>query len=444
MAAFALSAIQVLPSSEWSRRSERAAYRSPRSIYEVPSYLARDKFEGDRSSIARGLFGEPESGMHHGHIYEFSVGPWRLPEFVWPNFSGQMFPAHRRWASVIPAEGRVWTPSLYLGLVPLLLGLSVWRVRGGPVAVRWLSWASLLATLASFGGYGVGWLLHEFRCGVLGAQAEDVILGWPVGGLYWLLVVTLPGYAYFRYPAKLMVIAALGLSQLAAFGLDRLREREPETLRRWTLGFVIVQRGRVPDQFGDQPRVERVDSACAARYAVRPLRCHRSADRPARVAAARRSAGRPRVVAVGRSGPPIAALAGSRLVAPDGGRHQHVQRLDGPHGAAQRLAGNLPRGGEHCGARVARRRRAALIASSAARAAIGIRSSGRCARRRIATARASAGTAKRCTRSTTWKTAWRSSKRTAVRPRTITWRSWAPHAVTAGGVRTVSVNRARW
>ena len=57
--------------------------------------------------------------------------------------------------------------------------------------------------------------------------------------MYWLLVVILPGYAYFRYPAKLMVIAALGLSQLAAFGLDRLREREPETLRRWTLGFVI-------------------------------------------------------------------------------------------------------------------------------------------------------------------------------------------------------------
>jgi hypothetical protein len=240
LAAFALSAIQVLPSSEWSRRSERAAYRSPRSIYEVPSYLARDTFEGDRSSITRGLFGEPESGMHHGHIYEFSVGPWRLPEFVWPNFSGQMFPAHRRWASAVPAEGRVWTPSLYLGLVPLLLGLSVWRVRSGPVAMRWLSWASLLATLASFGGYGVGWLLHEFRCGVLGAQAEDVILGWPVGGLYWLLVVTLPGYAYFRYPAKLMVIAALGFSQLAAFGLDRLREREPEPLRRWTLGFVLV------------------------------------------------------------------------------------------------------------------------------------------------------------------------------------------------------------
>lgn len=239
-AAVALAAIQVLPSSEWSRQSERAAYRSPRSLYEIPGYLARERVEGERSSIAQGLFGVPDPGMHHEHIYDFSVGPWRLAEFVWPNFSGQIFPVHRRWASAIPAEGRVWTPSLYLGLVPLLLGLATWRLRGGPAPVRWLSWASLLATLASFGGYGLGWLLHEFRCDVLGAAADDVLVGWPVGGLYWMLVVLLPGYAYFRYPAKLLVIAALGLSQLAAFGLDRLDQAEPVRLRRGLLGLVVL------------------------------------------------------------------------------------------------------------------------------------------------------------------------------------------------------------
>lgn len=235
-----LSAIQVLPSSEWSRQSGRAAYRSPRSIYEIPAYLARSRPENDRNSIVQGMFGAPEPGMHHEHIYHFSVGPWRLAELAWPNCSGQMFPVHRRWANAVSAEGRVWTPSLYLGLVPLLLGLSVWRLRGGPPAVRWLSWASLLATLAGLGGYGAGWLLQEFRCSVLGARADDMMIGWPVGGLYWLLVVFLPGYAYFRYPAKLFVIAALGLSQLAAIALDRLGRNEPTTLRRWTLGFVVV------------------------------------------------------------------------------------------------------------------------------------------------------------------------------------------------------------
>lgn len=240
LAAGALSAIQVLPSSEWSRQSGRAAYRSPRSLYEIPSYLARSRPENDRSSIARGLFGHPEAGMHHEHIYHFSVGPWRLAELAWPNCSGQMFPVHRRWLSALPAEGRVWTPSLYLGLVPLLLGLSAWRLRSSSAAVRWLSWASLLATLAAWGGYGGGWLLDEFRAAVLGARGQDSFLGWPVGGLYWLLVVFLPGYAYFRYPAKLMVIAALGISQLAAIGLDRLDQRPPAALRRWTLAFVLV------------------------------------------------------------------------------------------------------------------------------------------------------------------------------------------------------------
>jgi len=240
IAAWALSAIQVLPSSEWSRQSGRAAYRSPRSVYEIPAYLAQSRPENDRSSIARGLFGVPELGMHHEHIYQFSVGPWRLAELAWPNCTGQMFPLHRRWLSAVPAEGRVWTPSLYLGLVPLLLGLSVWRLRGGPPAVRWLSWASLLATLAALGGYGAGWLLHEVRCGLLGARADDMLVGWPVGGLYWLLVVFLPGYVYFRYPAKLLVIAALALSQLAAIALDRLGQHEPATLRRWTLGFVLL------------------------------------------------------------------------------------------------------------------------------------------------------------------------------------------------------------
>ena len=240
LAAAALSAIQVLPSSEWSRHSGRAAYRSPRSLYEIPAYLARSRAENDGRSIARGLFGHPEPGMHHEHIYHFSVGPWRLAELAWPNCSGQMFPVHRRWLSALPAEGRVWTPSLYLGLVPLLLGLSAWRLRRASATVCWLSWASLLATLAALGGYGGGWLLHEFRCNVLGAGGDAASLGWPVGGLYWLLVVVLPGYAYFRYPAKLMVIAALGISQLAAIGLDRLGQRRPAALRRWTLAFVLV------------------------------------------------------------------------------------------------------------------------------------------------------------------------------------------------------------
>lgn len=105
--AFVLAAVQVLPSMEFSRRCGRVANRS------VDGLLCRTF----------------EPGTHEEHVYHFSVGPWRLAEYVWPNVSGRQFPVHRRWLDVIPAEGRIWTPSLYMGLLPLLLAVSAMRFR---------------------------------------------------------------------------------------------------------------------------------------------------------------------------------------------------------------------------------------------------------------------------------------------------------------------------
>ena len=235
-----LSAVQILPSIEWTQHSGRAAFRSPRSVYEIPTHLARDNARENHASIAGGLFGPPARGTHHEHIYHFSVAPWRLPELVWPNFSGRLFPTTRRWANAIPAEGRVWTPSLYMGLLPLVLALWCWRLRGGAAHVRLISWMTLLAALAGLGWYGVGWLIHEFRYSLMGAEANDALIGQPVGGLYWLLVTALPGYAYFRYPAKLLVIASLGLSVLAGRGFDRLFTTGPGGLRRVLLALSCV------------------------------------------------------------------------------------------------------------------------------------------------------------------------------------------------------------
>ena len=217
--AFLLSAVQVLPSYELSRRSTRAA-----------APLA-DRF------FART---PPESQLEDA--YHFSVGPWRLAEFVLPNVAGQQFPIHRRWLNALPAEGRVWSPTLYMGLLPLVLAFFAMRfcrvdTQGGSRTARptlqtqsaaklpptisegtglphvFLSWVVLLAVLASFGWYGIGWALGE--CGV-----DTQPFGAPAGGLFWLLNLILPGYAQFRYPAKLLVVAALGLSLLAARGLD--------------------------------------------------------------------------------------------------------------------------------------------------------------------------------------------------------------------------------
>ena len=219
----ALSAIQVLPSMEFTGLSERATSSVPRSLYEIPAHLSSDPTASGEggSRWADGLLCrrlDPES--HHEHVYHFSVGPWRLAEYLWPNFGGRQFPRHRRWLEVIPGEGRLWVPSLYMGLLPLLLALAAMRFRRGEARESWLSWVVVLSIVAGFGWYGLGWLAHEIRFAAAGDPSSPGLVGEPVGGLYWLLTVALPGYVYFRYPAKLLVIAALGLSMLAARGWD--------------------------------------------------------------------------------------------------------------------------------------------------------------------------------------------------------------------------------
>jgi hypothetical protein len=238
--ALVLSAIQVFPSWQWTGRCQRAAYQAPRSILEVAAHLTRENSPDSGQEAVQGIFGAPASGTHHEHIYHFSVGPWRLAELLWPNVSGRMFPVNRRWTNAIPAEGRVWTPSLYAGILPLFLGLSVWRLRGGECPIRWASWMALLATLGALGWYGFGWLLQELRVGLLGREVDDLFMGQPVGGLYWLMVVTLPGYALFRFPAKLMVVFSLGLGLLAARGFDRLSEKDPKLSRRYLLALITI------------------------------------------------------------------------------------------------------------------------------------------------------------------------------------------------------------
>jgi len=233
--ALVLSAVQVVPSAEFARRCNRGAVEVPRNIYEVPSFVG---YRDAGKRIADGLLVRslnPE--RHRQQLYHFSVGPWRLSEYIFPNVSGRQYPVHRRWLEVVPAEGRVWVPSLYMGLLPFVLaigGLRFGRVSGQE---SWLSWLVVLAILASFGWCGLTWLIHE---GQQAVGMPKVNIGPPVGGLYWMLTVMLPGYVYFRYPAKLLIIAALALSMLSARGWEHAFTERSDKLRKFLLILACV------------------------------------------------------------------------------------------------------------------------------------------------------------------------------------------------------------
>ncbi len=217
-----LAAVQILPALSWTSASSRAIFERPRSLYEIPSYLQRNDEKATPYNAAAGLAHADKADSHGQQVYAFSVGPWRWPEAIWPNVSGRSFPENRRWISTaVPADGRVWTPSLYMGLLPLLLGLGMWRLRRETLRVRWMSWAILWSLISSLGMYGAVWLFGELSH-LVGNTPEQRGTNGAVGGLYWFMVVTLPAYAYFRFPAKLLMITTLGLSLLAGVGLDRM------------------------------------------------------------------------------------------------------------------------------------------------------------------------------------------------------------------------------
>ncbi|MEK6234678.1 MAG: YfhO family protein, partial [Planctomycetales bacterium] len=271
---FALCAVQTLPSAEFAWQSTRSDYDVPRSLYEIPGYASREETLPPRWDTGQpprwfdGLLGDPPPpAAQRDQRYYFSVGPWRFAEYLWPNVAGRQFPENRRWTSAMPAEGGLWTPSFYMGLLPLTLALAGLRFRhanprdgrvdardGRPNARdgcadardRWASWIALGAAWASMGVFGVGWLMREASWWTLSAAGRDPHAAWePVvgnefGGLYWLMTIVLPGFAQFRFPGKLLVFTALALSLLAARSWDRHAASPSPTPRRLLIGILAI------------------------------------------------------------------------------------------------------------------------------------------------------------------------------------------------------------
>ena len=229
--AIGVSAVQVFPTYEWSRRSDRYVRDQPRSAWE----WARDSASSGELASFDGMLKQNlrlDSMSHSSKVYDFSVGPWRWNELLWPNISGSLFPINGRWLTAFPGESRMWTPSLYLGLLPIFFALVRFRLSGCSTRVRWLSWGVLISVFAALGEFGLGWCVREVSHLVSHSDVSNTETHPAVGGLYWLFNIALPGYVGFRYPAKWWTIASLGLALLAAKGLPVVRSKETA----WSLG----------------------------------------------------------------------------------------------------------------------------------------------------------------------------------------------------------------
>lgn len=171
--------------------------------------------------------------------YDFSVAPWHWAEFFLPTASGRLFPIYTRLSHLLPDDGRTWAITLYAGVVPLALAWLRYQQPGERRRDGWdaLLPIAVLASLGSFGaGYFVNWLAPSWTAawGPAGA-ARDAS-----GGVHWWLTLLLPGYSGFRYPAKWLIFAPLGIAIAAARQADRLRDDAGGHLRRALGGCLII------------------------------------------------------------------------------------------------------------------------------------------------------------------------------------------------------------
>lgn len=188
-------------------------------------------------------------------IYPFSVEPFRVVEMFWPNAFGSYFHGNASWIDLLKLSeerGKVWTPSLYLGGLIVLLALPALAFRRGRATRVWLSWIVAITLLGSFGQFTSPIWATRFAAKTLhlGTPAvgpldplrepplrKDGYLRDGDGGLYWAMTTFLPAFRQFRFPSKLMTFSVLGLAALAGLGWDDLIRGRSRPVRRLAVGL---------------------------------------------------------------------------------------------------------------------------------------------------------------------------------------------------------------
>ncbi|TWU48538.1 hypothetical protein Poly51_44380 [Rubripirellula tenax] len=190
--AAALAAPQIAASVSWSRQSVRVNADVETSLVEAPIV----------------------GGKRH-QAFQFSLPPWHIVEVFTPNAFGSLLPAYRRLSHCIPGDGRMWTPTVYAGMLAALVWLDrLIRIRrermDAPMAI------AIAALVLATGHFGCVWWLQA-TTGMLGNIDSSV------GGPYWCLYQFFPGYDSFRYPAKWLTFFSLGTAVMSARWLDQSR-----------------------------------------------------------------------------------------------------------------------------------------------------------------------------------------------------------------------------
>ncbi|MDR3199003.1 MAG: hypothetical protein LBU34_14145 [Planctomycetaceae bacterium] len=244
---FLFSAVQILSSGEYARLCDRTGYKNPRSVWEIPAFLLADEknlvkdeilFDDTavstrqsadvsrltrRQRIFNGIFQRGFLDAHQVNSYNFSTHPLNFVAFIWSNITGRNFPQNTAWFGTVfrYIKSPDWHFTLYAGIVPFLLAVLMLRFRLRPVQnirIIWFSWLFVIALLGGIGYYGLGWMLTF----CFGIPSEQNPVTAPVGGVYWLMQVLIPGYIQFRYAPKLLTFAACPMAVLAGYGFDLL------------------------------------------------------------------------------------------------------------------------------------------------------------------------------------------------------------------------------
>ena len=252
----------VLPAGELNTLGNRSSNVAPYSIWEIPGFLfghqknnlkefSRYVPRNGEYSFWEGILCQDfKENSRQSDLHFYNLIPWEIPGFLWPNFSGTAFD-YTPWTFNYP-NSNLWYPALYLGAIQIVLVFSsfvFWRrrkktgaafsnpqrlehqfdnntVKQSGAGVRqalsfWGSWIVLFLFLASLGAFSFPWFVRLFQSWPCSPKDLQFTNGDPLGGLYWLMLVFLPGYINFRYAAKLILYMVFFFAILSGLSWDR-------------------------------------------------------------------------------------------------------------------------------------------------------------------------------------------------------------------------------